>query len=143
MRALFKLAASGVPLPLASIDNRRDLLAVESLADLIGLCIETPPRDKRTLVACDGERVSSGELYVRISAALGRQARLFAFPPAGLRAMGYLSGRHALVDSLVSSLEIDDKETRRQLGWTPRCDMRSAFEATARWFRDQDGSAGA
>ena len=45
-RALLRLVASGLPLPFAGIDNRRSLIFLDNLVDLVGArlrCIPAPP----------------------------------------------------------------------------------------------------
>ena len=131
---LFQLAERGVPLPLRSVKNARDLLAIQSLADLVAHCIERPSASSRILLARDGQAISSAGLFRSVAASMGREARLFPFSPTALRIAAALAGRQANVDSLLSSLEIDDSQTRYQLGWSPVCCMQDALEATAKWY---------
>lgn len=134
MLMLYNLAARGVPLPVSCIANRRDLLSVRLLADLIATCLEQPSHSSRTFLARDGETVSSAGLYQRVAASLGKNARLFPLPPSVLRFAGAVTGRQVMVDSLLSSLEIDDRETRERLNWAPPASMDKDLRATAEWY---------
>jgi nucleoside-diphosphate-sugar epimerase len=125
--ALMRAVARGVPLPLASVANRRSLLYVGNLADAIIRCIGNAASEARTYLVSDGEALSSAALCREIGDALGRPARLVPFPPAIL---GMVPGLRALT----RSLEVDDRAIRRDLGWQPVFSRRQGLAATAAWF---------
>jgi nucleoside-diphosphate-sugar epimerase len=114
-----KAVACGVPLPLASIRNRRSVVYVGNLADAIIACLGK----EGTYLVSDGEPPSTPQLVREIGEALGRPARLFAWPPA------------LLPGKLAASLEIEDSLIRRTLGWKPRFTRSEGLRATARWFQ--------
>lgn len=113
--ALMKAVARGVPLPLASIENRRSLIYVGNLAAAILACLD---KDGTYLVS-DGSPVSTPQLCREIGQALGRPARLFAFPPSLLPA------------KLSQSLEVEDAGLR----WNPHFTRQEGLRTTARWYR--------
>jgi nucleoside-diphosphate-sugar epimerase len=112
--SLLQAVARGLPLPLASVDNRRSLVYAGNLAAAILACLER----QGTFLVSDGPAVSTPQLCREIGAALGRPARLFAFPPAWLPRK--LSG----------SLEVDDST----LSWTRPYTRQEGLRATARWY---------
>ena len=116
--ALIDAVARGVPLPLASIRNRRSLIYVGNLADAILACLGK----EGTYLVSDGEPVSTPQLVREIGAALGKPARLFPFPVS------------LLPKKLAGSLEVDDSLIRRTLGWRPPFSRVQGLDATARWF---------
>ena len=120
--SLMRAVARGLPLPLASVDNRRSLLFVGNLADAVIRCLESPASIGRTYLVSDGEAVSSARLCRDLGEALGRRARLFPFPPA------------LLPGKLAGSLEVDDAALRAELGWKPPFPRAAGLEATARWY---------
>jgi len=122
--ALMRLVARGWPLPFAAIDNRRSLIFVDNLTDLIAAAAQHPGAAGRVLLARDGEDVSTRELIRALSAALGVPARLFPLPGIGL-----------LVPALARSAEIDDTATRARLGWAPPATLAEGLAATAASFR--------
>jgi nucleoside-diphosphate-sugar epimerase len=67
----------------------------------------------------DGEDVSTPDLIERMAAALGRPARLFAFPPALLRLAGKLLGRGDEVARLLDDMAVDSSRIRVELHWRP------------------------
>lgn len=107
------------PLPLASVRNRRDLLAVDNLASALLACASHPAAANQTYLLSDGEAVSTAQLLRAVAAAQGRHAHLLPFPPGWLHALGRLAGQGAALDRLLGSLEIDSSKIRRELGWQP------------------------
>lgn len=118
--ALLRAVARGWPLPFASIGNRRSLVGVGNLADALARCIEAPEAIGRTYGVTDGAPWSTPALCRAIGAALGRPARLFAFPPALLELA-------APMRKLTRSLVIDDGAIRRELGWSPPQEFEQAL----------------
>jgi UDP-N-acetyl-alpha-D-quinovosamine dehydrogenase len=131
-RALIRLAASGMPLPFAAVDNRRSLIFIDNLVDLIAVAASHPAARDRVLLPRDSDELSTPNLIRRLAAAQGRRARLFAVPPsafAALRPLPWLGSRLA---PLTRSLQIDDAATRAALGWTPPIAAAQGLAATAR-----------
>lgn len=130
--ALVRLVRRGVPLPLAAIDNRRSLVALDNLVDLLAHCLEAPQARGRVLLISDGQDLSTPELIRGIAAAAGVPARLFPCPPEILRLLGSLTGRSAAVERLCGSLQVDISETRDLLGWQPPVDVAEALRRAVR-----------
>lgn len=119
----------GIPLPLAALDNRRSLLALDNLVDLLERCIQHPAAANRIFLASDGEDLSTPELLRRLGAALGRPARLWPLPPSWLAIAGCVLGRRAEVERLCGSLQVDSRATREQLNWQPPVTVDAALAA--------------
>jgi UDP-glucose 4-epimerase len=124
---------SGLPLPLASVHNRRSLIYLENLVDAIALCTEHPLARGAFLVS-DEEAVSTPELVTRIARALGRPPRLLPFPPALLRFAGTIAGHAGEVRRLTGNLLVDPSRARRVLDWRPPYALDQGLVETARWF---------
>lgn len=133
--ALLSAVARGVPLPLASIENRRSLICVDNLANAIIACLASSAAAGRTYHVTDGVPVSTPRLIRAIAAALGRPPRLFAFPPRVLEVCGMLVGRGETVKRLTRSLELDDSAIRAELGWRAPCSFDDGIAATVRWYQ--------
>ena len=119
LASLMRLLRRRLPLPLASIRNRRSLVGVANLADLIRVCLDHPAASGRTLLVRDGEDVSTADLLRRLGTALGCPALLLPFPPGLLAAIARLLGKGAMADRLLDSLTVDDSATRSSLSWQP------------------------
>jgi len=140
---LLKLVKTCLPLPLASVRNRRSFIYVENLVDVIVACLGNPKTYGKTYLPSDGEDASTPELIRKIakanqsfqfselsgsgsdkktrhlSLATRHSARLFPFPESILKALGRLPGLGAL-RKLISSLYVDSEPLREDLGWSPR-----------------------
>jgi nucleoside-diphosphate-sugar epimerase len=128
--ALMRAIDHGWPLPFASIENRRSLLYVGNLCDAIARCLEAEAPDGRTFFVADGAPVSTPQLCRAIGDALGRPARLIAFPPALL---GMIPG----MKKIIQSLEADDSALRRELDWRAPYSFEQGLRATADWYRSR------
>lgn len=133
--ALMKVIEKGWPLPLAGIRNRRSLVYVGNLTDAIARCAESPAAAGRTYCVSDGAAVSTPDLCCAIGAALGRPARLFAFPQALLELAPPFR-------KLTRSLEVDDSAIRRELGWRAPFTFEEGIAKTAEWYSQQFANAG-
>ncbi len=116
---MMKVLGRGIPLPLATVENRRSLLHVGNLVDALILCATHPGAANQTYLLSDGEDVSTPELLRQLGAAMGHPARLFPCPPAILKLAGRLTGKSDQVARLLDSLRIDSGKIRRELGWKP------------------------
>lgn len=68
--------SKGVPLPLGAIRNKRSLVNLDNLVDLITTCIDHPAAANQTFLVSDGEDLSTAELLRRMGQALHKPARL-------------------------------------------------------------------
>jgi nucleoside-diphosphate-sugar epimerase len=136
-QALTRLIASGLPLPLAGIDNRRSLIFIDNLVDLVGrACLHTGAAG-RVLLARDAADLSTPELIRLLAAGLDRPARLFGVPRPALGMLHRLPKLGPLLSRLTLSLQVDDAETRTALDWRPPVSPEIGLAATARAFRDR------
>lgn len=109
----------GVPLPLGAINNRRSLVLIENLVDLINVCISRPEAAGNTFLVSDGEDLSTSQLLRRIANALGVGPRLLAMP-SWVRNLGAsIIGRRDLARRPCGSLKVDFSKAREILGWQP------------------------
>ena len=105
MERLLKLVKTGLPLPLASVRNRRSFIYVENLVDLIVTCLGNPKAFGKTFLPSDGDDLSTAELIEKIARAnesvqcpvssdsvpskatrhtVGRRGELFALGPSAV-----------------------------------------------------------
>ncbi|MCX5784292.1 MAG: NAD-dependent epimerase/dehydratase family protein [Elusimicrobia bacterium] len=132
--ALIKVVSKGLPLPLASIRNRKSFVYIGNLVNAIILCCTHTAAAGNTYLVSDGEDISTPELIRRLANALGRPPRLFPFPPALMRLAGKLTGKTTAVDRLLGSLVVDSGRIRRELGWKPPFTVTEGLRETAEWY---------
>lgn len=132
--AMMRWLKKGVPLPFGAIDNRRSLVALGNLVDLIRVCIEHPAAAGQIFLVSDGEDLSTTELLRRMAAALNVPTRLLPVPVWILSNGATLLGKKALSQRLCGSLQVDISKTRELLGWTPPVPVDTALSDTAKYF---------
>ena len=138
---MMKIISKGIPLPLASVVNKRSLIYVVNLVDALASCAKHPAAAGQTYLVSDGEDVSTPEIIRRIADALGVPARLFPFSPSLIRLAGRLTGRIAPVNRLTGSLAVDSSKIRKELEWSPPFTMSQGLILTAEWFWNQNSNS--
>ena len=131
---LLSVLMRGIPLPLASIRNQRDLIYVGNLVDALIACATHPAAVGQTYLVSDGEGVSTPDLIRNLAQALGKFNLVFPFPIYVMRFCAGLFGKSAAVDRLTQSLQIDSSKIRKELCWKPPCRMQQGLQATADWY---------
>ncbi|EPL04244.1 putative UDP-glucose 4-epimerase [Pseudomonas sp. CF161] len=134
---MMRWLSKGVPLPLGAINNRRSLVALGNLVDLVVTCLSHPAAANQTFLVSDGEDLSTTELLRRMGQALGSPARLLPVPSWMLETGATLLGRKAFSQRLCGSLQVDISKTRELLGWTPPLSVDAALRVTAQHFIEQ------
>lgn len=134
--SMMRWLARGVPLPLAAVtQNRRSLVALDNLVDLIMVCLSRPAAANQTFLVSDGEDLSTAELLKRMRAAMGKPARLFYLPPVLLKLGAQLVKKPGIYQRLCGSLQLDITKTRRLLGWSPPVSVDEGLRRAAERFR--------
>jgi len=129
--SMMRWVQRGVPLPFAKVDNRRSLVSVANLVDLIITCIDHPNAANQTFMASDGEDVSLSQLLHALGRALGQPARLLPVPVGVLHGAAQLVGRRDLAQRLLGSLQVDIAKNRQLLGWYPPYTLEQGLKMTA------------
>lgn len=117
--ALVRLVRRGWPLPLGAIHNRRSLVALDNLVDLVLCCLQHPQAAGEVFLVSDGQDLSTPELVRGLGAAVGRVPVLLPVPAGLLAALAGGLGRGAVAQRLCGNLQVDISRARQRLGWTP------------------------
>lgn len=116
---LLKLIHLGIPLPFGFIKNKRSLIGLDNLIDLLIHCVDHPSASGRTFLVSDDEDISTPDLLHYIAKGLGRSVRLLPVPVPILYFLGIIIGKREEIDRLTGSFQIDSYYTRKTLGWFP------------------------
>jgi nucleoside-diphosphate-sugar epimerase len=118
--SLLRVVRRGIPLPLGWVtNNRRSLVALDNLVDLLITCVHHPAAANQTFLVSDGEDLSTTALLRRMGQAMGQPTRLLPVPPACLMLGAKLLGKTPVAQRLLGNLQVDITHTRETLGWTP------------------------
>jgi nucleoside-diphosphate-sugar epimerase len=117
---MMRWVARGIPLPLAGVtENRRSMVALDNLVDLIVTCLKHPAAANQTFLVSDGEDLSTASLLRRMGEAQGTPARLFYMPSVALKLGATVLGKQSIYQRLCGSLQVDSSKARQMLDWTP------------------------
>ena len=131
---LIKIIYSKIPLPLGGIQNKRSLIGIDNLIDLLARCVEHPGIEGKTFLASDGEDLSTPELVRLIASTMGQPAKLFTVPTFVLKFLSFIIGKQSEINRLTESLQIDNSYVREILNWTPPT---SVEEGVRKIFKDK------
>jgi nucleoside-diphosphate-sugar epimerase len=132
--SLLRIVSKGVPLPFASISNKRSFIYVGNLVDVLATCATHSMAVGETFLVSDGDDVSTAELIRRTASALDISARIFPVPISLMHLVGFLTGKAGAVNQLTGSLTVDSSKIRNVLGWKPPFTMEIGLKETAKWF---------
>ena len=117
--SMAKLMEKELPLPLGAVYNKRSLVGIDNLVDLIIRCINHPAAANQVFLAGDGEDLSTTELLRGVGKAMGKPARLVPVPAGLLQLGATLLGKKAMAQRLLGSLQVDISKTCELLDWKP------------------------
>ncbi len=135
---LLRWIERGLPLPFASVVNRRSLIYLENLIDA-ALAVMRHPAPGRLYLVSDAHDLSTPQLIRALARGLDKTPRLLAVPPSLLRLSGACTGQRDAVGRLVGSLQIDASRIAVELGWRPAYDPKQGLILTARAYNDHVG----
>lgn len=118
--SLINWVGRGLPLPLGAVThNRRSLVGLDNLVDLILVCVDHPKAANQIFLVSDGEDLSTTELLKRIGEAVKQPARLLWVPAGAISFMAGLVGKEVISQRLLGSLQVDIHKTCDLLNWKP------------------------
>ena len=116
---LMKLVRLGLPLPFGSVRNRRSMVALDNLVDLLIVCGTHRAAAGQVFMVSDGEDLSMPDLVRLLGSAFGRRPLLLPVPASWLAGAARLAGKSAVAERVLGSLQVDIAATRATLGWSP------------------------
>lgn len=133
--SLMSLVSKGIPLPFGCVtNNKRSLVSVDNLVDLIVTCIEHPKAANQVFLVSDDHDVSTSEMLRQMSIALGKSTFQLPVPLWCYKLVGKLFRKEDVIDRLIGSLQVDITHTKKTLGWNPPQSLEDGFKKTAQAF---------
>ena len=127
--ALFNLVTKKLPLPFGAIkSNRRSLVSVYNLVDLIDTCITHPNAANQTFLVSDDDDVSTTEMVKLMAKVQDVKPWLLPIPVWMLKLLGKMTGKSDMISRLTDSLQVDITHTKETLSWTPPYSVEQGFE---------------
>ena len=134
LERLMRLASLPIPLPLGSVGNKRTLLSRDRLIEALVRCLHLDSVVGRTLILSDEEDISTTQLLQSLRRGLKVRSPVFPFPPSLLWVMARLLGKHAEVQRLTSSLQVDGSFAAKLLNLSPGPEPQQSIEEMAHYY---------
>ena len=131
---MLSLVHGGVPLPLGGLRNRRTMVSVWNLVDLLEKCAVDPRAAGALILAGDAFSPSTPQLLREMTSAMGKKSRVFPLPLALMRLGGRLTGKSAIVSRLTESLEVASGSSSTDWGWKPPHAFADSILRTVSWY---------
>lgn len=130
--ALQRLAATGAPLPFASVRNSRSLIGVDELVRALTLlCTRDWPAEKSgSYCIAARDPVSLAAMVTELRIGMGMSPRLFSCPPSLIYALARLANRQAAAAGMLGDLVVDSGRFRRTFGFEDSCDVKASIRAS-------------
>lgn len=120
LASLLKLINAGIPLPFGSLThNRRSLLSIENLINLIVICISHEKASGEIFLASDDRDLSTVDLLKSLAKKNHKKIILIAFPKNILVFLLFIFGKSEVASRLTGNLQIDISHTKNTLEWYP------------------------
>lgn len=131
--SLMCLVGKGFPLPFRLISkNRRSLVSVYNLVDLIKVCIEHPKAANQVFLVSDDNDLSTAQMVALMAEVQSKANRALPVPVWCFKMAGKLFGKQDVVDRLVGSLQLDITHTKKTLNWQPPYTVEHGFKLAAK-----------
>ena len=134
---LMSLVSRDYPLPFKSVDNKRSLIYVDNLADIVACCMKNENAQNKIYLVKDAE-LSTPELIRAIAMAFRKRVRMFSVPTKILKGFAYICGMRNQMCRLTDSLILDDNPVRKDLSWVPVYSLEEALKKTVDWYQSNN-----
>lgn len=124
---LLRICDSGFPLPFGGVTNRRTMVSVNSLAELLILCLEREEAKNEIFVAGDSQAISMEMLVRSLRKGMSRSPRVFPGVQCLIAVMFRLIGKKSMYTQLYRDLEVCSEKAVNYLGWRPEQDVERAL----------------
>jgi nucleoside-diphosphate-sugar epimerase len=131
--SLMRFVGKGFPLPFRAINkNKRSLVSIYNLADLISVCIDHPKAANQIFLVSDDNDLSTAQMIAMLAKVQGRSNLSIPVPAWCFKLAGKCLKKEAMVDRLIGSLQLDIEHTKNTLNWTPPYSVEHGFKLAAK-----------
>jgi UDP-glucose 4-epimerase len=135
-----KLSKLSIPLPFGLVNNKRSMVYLDNLVDLIVTCIDHPNASSRVFLASDGDDLSLVRLLTLIRQTMNKSSLLLPIPVYLFNLIGRLTGKADVVDRLIGNLQVDSSDAKKHLDWSAPYTVKQGIKATVDDFLNKLGS---
>lgn len=117
-KSMVELASKKLPLPIGCLDNKRSMVSVYNLADLIHICMTHPNANREVFIASDQDDISVKQLFEKLAYHQNKKLLMLPVPKILINFLASLVGKKAVASRLCSELVVDTSKNTQLLGWT-------------------------
>lgn len=117
-KSMVGLASKKLPLPIGCLDNKRSMVSIYNLADLIYTCMSHPKANREIFLASDQEDISVKQLFEKLAYYQNNKLIMLPVPKSLINFLASLIGKKAVASRLCSELVVDGSKNTQLLGWT-------------------------
>ncbi|ENV52132.1 UDP-glucose 4-epimerase [Acinetobacter junii CIP 107470 = MTCC 11364] len=117
-KSMVNLASKKLPLPIGCLDNKRSMVSVFNLADLIHTCMTHPNANREVFLASDQDDISVKQLFEKLAKWQNNRLLMVPLPKSLIIFLASLAGKRAVASRLCSELLVDTTKNTQLLGWT-------------------------
>lgn len=117
-KSMVSLANKKFPLPIGCLDNKRSMVSVYNLADLIHTCMKHPNANREVFLASDQDDISVKQLFEKLAKCQNNKLLMVPVPKSLIGFFASLVGKKAVASRLCSELVVDTTKNTQLLGWT-------------------------
>ena len=125
---LFWLVKKDLPIPFGRVTNKRSLVSVFNLCDLIICCIDHPNAAGETFLVSDDKDYSLKDLIVLMAKTEGKFPHLLPVPVSMMKFAATMLGKKSYANRLFGNLHVDIAKTKSLLSWNPPFTFEDTFK---------------
>ena len=134
---LIFLAKTPLPLPFASIKNRRSLISAKNLVHFTALCCVHPRAANEDFVICDDQVITTADIIRSLRMGMNNKIPVFNFPEQLLNYLFKVLGRFELFKKVFGSLEVSNQKAKSLLGWSPLETTQESLRNAGKQFKQK------
>ena len=117
-KSMVGLANKKIPLPIGCLDNKRSMVSLYNLVDLIHVCMTHPNAKNEVFLASDQDDISVKQLFEKLAYHQNNNLIILPVPKSLIAFLASLVGKKAMASRLCSELIVDTSKNTQLLGWT-------------------------
>lgn len=134
---LLKIIAKGFPLLFGYVNNKRSIIAIENLVEIIIRILEFPQKVNDTFLVADSQPISTHQMMLLIAKGMQRHNLSFPISPKFLYIVAKILKKESTYHQLCSSLHIDTTKIRHFFDWVPSLQTMDGLYRAGKEFHNE------
>lgn len=127
-KTMINLAAKKLPLPIGCLDNKRSMVSVYNISDLIHTCMTHPKANREVFLVSDQDDISVKQLFKKLAKYQNNQLLILPVPKSLISFLASLVGKKAVASRLCSELLVDTTKNKQLLDWKAPYNVDASLE---------------